>query len=129
VQIVEQAFQTQMRTYQRGSTIHLANSSDISIPQALGGIVRGVNLQNFSFSKPALARATALRHDQATGLWFPINPASSLRSQVAIDPHDFSKIYDLDPVYSSGINGHGQTIASAGGNVSHTLSLTITVTQ
>jgi subtilase family serine protease len=51
---VQQAFGTQMNYYQFKGEKHLANSSDISIPRAMSGIVRGVNLQNFTFSKPSL---------------------------------------------------------------------------
>lgn len=110
-QIVEHAFQTQMHLYRRGSDIHLANNSDIAIPKALAGLVRGVNLQNFSFSKPALAQVVTVRRDAATGRWSPIKSASDFTSETLIDPNDFAKIYDLDRVYSNGTNGQGETIA------------------
>jgi subtilase family serine protease len=89
--------------------MHLANNSDIAIPQAMAGLVRGVNLQNFSFSKPALARAVALQRSRGTGLWEPIKP-TSIYAERFIDPNDFAKIYDLNPVYSGGTEGSGETI-------------------
>ena len=111
VQLVERTFQTQMHSYQRGTETHLANNSDISIPRALAGVVRGISLQNFTFSKPALVRPTPLRHDTSTGLWGPLSPSSAFNGGPFIDPHDFATIYDLNPLYSSGIDGRGQTIA------------------
>jgi len=110
-QLVEQTFQTQMHSYRLGSETHLANSSDISIPQALTGIVRGVNLQNFSFSKPMLTPPAAVQRDLSTGQWTPTKPESSFYSPILMDPNDFAKIYDLDRVYNSGISGQGVTIA------------------
>jgi subtilase family serine protease len=108
---VEHAFQTEMHSYLRGGETHLANSSDISIPRAVSGIVRGVNLQNFSFSKPTLTQPVAVKRDLSTGHWAPANPESSFYSPILMDPNDFAKIYDLDRVYNSGINGQGETIA------------------
>ena len=111
VQRVEHAFQTQMHWYRRRTEMHLANSSNISIPRALAGTVRGVNLQNFVFSIPALTHAEAVQHDARTGLWAPINPASTYPGVHLIDPHDFAAIYDLNRVYDTGVDGQGQTIA------------------
>jgi subtilase family serine protease len=112
-QLVEHTFQTQMHSYRRGTETHLANNSNISLPRALSGVVRGVNLQNFTFSTPTLIPVGAIKHDLSTGLWSPINPESGFgnASTVYIDPNDFAKIYDLDRVYSSGITGQGVTIA------------------
>ena len=110
-QIVEHTFQTEMHSYRRGSSKHVANNSDISVPRALSGLVRGVNLQNFSFSKPMLTQPAALNRDLSTGRWTPAKPESSFYSPILLDPNDFAKIYDLDRVYSSGINGQGVTIA------------------
>jgi subtilase family serine protease/sugar lactone lactonase YvrE len=110
-QIVEHTFQTEMHSYRRGSETHLANNSDITIPRALTGIVRGVNLQNFSFSKPMLTLPTAVQRDLKTGQWTPTKPDSSFYSPILMDPNDFAKIYDLDRVYNSGITGLGETIA------------------
>lgn len=110
-QMVEQTFQTQMHSYRLGSETHLANSSDITIPQALAGMVRGVNLQNFSFSKPLLTPPAAVQRDLSNGHWNPSNPETSFYSPILMDPNDFAKIYDLDRLYSSGINGQGVTIA------------------
>ena len=110
-QTVEHAFQTEMHSYRRGSETHLANSANISIPRSLSGLVRGVNLQNFSFSQPMHTQPAAMKHDLSTGLWSPVSPESGFySSSILIDPNDFAKIYDLDRVYESGITGKGVTI-------------------
>src|SRR5207302_1119098 len=109
-QSVEQTFQTQLHSYQRGTEKHLANSSDIAIPQALSGIVRGVNLQNFTFSKPTLTQSAGIKLDESTGRWTPTTPNSSFFSPIFMGPNDLAKIYDLNRVYESGIDGRGMTI-------------------
>ncbi len=110
-QSVERAFQTEIHSYQNASGTHFANSSDISIPRALTGLVRGVNLQNFSLSRPMLTQPIAVKRDLSTGHWAPANPQSNFFSPSLIDPSDFTKIYDLDRVYGAGLTGTGETIA------------------
>jgi hypothetical protein len=110
-QLVERAFQTQMHSYRTSTGMHLANSTDISIPQAMNGIVHGVRLHNFGFSKPGVVHAAALQRD-AFGKLVPVHPdpAFSLGSNF-LSPGDFAKIYNLNGLYSSGITGNGATIA------------------
>lgn len=97
---VEAAFQTTMRQYMVAGRQHVANATDISIPAALSPIVRGVlSLHNF-YSKPMHKR---YRPDA--------NVPFGNQQIHAIAPADFTKIYDLNPLYTNNINGTGQTIA------------------
>ena len=110
---VENAFQTQMRTYQAPSGMHIANASDISIPSALAPLVRGVSLHDF-FKKP-LHRMNGQVHGVSDGT----NPNATLHDQNnnvihALAPGDFASIYDLNPLYNAlplHFNGAGETIA------------------
>jgi len=65
--LVEASFRTEMHTYQRAGVSHLANSADLSVPRAMSGIVRGVNLQSFSFAKPQVARSASIRLTRLRG--------------------------------------------------------------
>jgi hypothetical protein len=105
---VQAAFQTQMRTYQVGGQMHLANASDISIPAALAPVVRGVASLHDFVSKPmhikgsmATLRPDATLHDSQGNVVH------------ALSPGDFALIYNLMPLYSAtpALNGTGQTIA------------------
>ena len=100
---VQAAFHTQIRLYRdpRTGELHYANASDPAVPQALSAIIGGiVGLHDFQ-PKP-LAR-TAPRPDFADG-----------GGSHYLAPSDFATIYNLGPLYNSGIDGTGQTIAIVG---------------
>ena len=108
---VEQAFGTRMHAYRLGTRTYVANATDISLPQALIGVVRGVLLESFSFSQPALAGGFEVQRD-ASGNLVPVSPQfTSFDSQHFLAPADFSAIYDLNPLFSQGMNGKGRTVA------------------
>ncbi|HET9408822.1 MAG TPA: Ig-like domain repeat protein [Candidatus Sulfotelmatobacter sp.] len=110
-QLVQQAFGTQMHYYQLGSEKHLANSADISIPRALSGIVRGVTLENFSFSKPSLRGLSSVTRDN-TGKFVRSDPnATDGGGNHFLAPGDYARIYDLNPLYNRHIDGTGASIA------------------
>ena len=100
---IESAFGTEMHHYQIGAETHFANATDLSIPSALSGVVRSVrNLNDFrpqpqfrpSAVQPAFTSAQ-------TGGHF-------------LTPKDVATIYDINPVYSSGYTGSGETIVVVG---------------
>ena len=100
---VEQAFRTEMHRYQINGVEHVANSIDISIPQALSPVVTGVvSLHNFG-SRP-------LHHTPVRGV-----PLTDLQGgSHAISPSDFATIYDVNALWNQSFDGTGQTIAIAG---------------
>jgi len=109
---VENTFHTQIHKYMVNGRSHWANSSNPEIPAALAGVVAGVaTLHNFE-KKPQAIRSAAqfegtLSGDSAT-------PQYTSSGQHALGPADYATIYDINPVYSSGINGSGVTIAVVG---------------
>ncbi|OGU07379.1 MAG: hypothetical protein A2075_14055 [Geobacteraceae bacterium GWC2_58_44] len=104
---VNRAFKTEIHDYLVQGTIHHANSRDPSVPHALAGLVAGpVSLHDFP------------RDRMSTGL-LQIAGASPLStpaydSSHYLSPADFASIYNLEPLYNSGIDGTGQTIAIVG---------------
>jgi large repetitive protein len=110
-QLVEQAFRTQMHSYRVGEETRVANSEDISIPQAMSKIVRGVRLHNLSFTKPAMSHGFGIQRD-AGGRLVPadVEPNFSSSTGNFLAPGDFARIYQLGPAYNQGIDGSGSTI-------------------
>jgi len=93
---VEEAFQTEFHHYLVNGVRHLANSTDIAIPEALAGIVDGVvSLHDF--------HARPMHH---------LVPLTNLNGgSHGLSPYDFSVIYDVAPLWNQGLDGSGQTIA------------------
>ena len=102
VKQVEQAFQTNIREYEVNGKVHHANATDPSIPRALGGIVQGVvSLNDFPKHRNSNVHQLPADFTAANGDHF-------------LAPADFATIYNLDPLYASGIDGTGQTVAIVG---------------
>jgi subtilase family serine protease len=98
---VESAFATEMHYYQSGSEKHFAPSTALSLPAALARVVSGIrNLNDF--------RPRA-QHIPARGAF-----TSSVSGSVFFAPGDIVTTYDVQPLYSAGVNGAGQTIVVAG---------------
>jgi hypothetical protein len=98
---IERAFQTQMRQYQVGGEMHIANATNLSIPAALAPVVSGVvSLHNF-FKKPLITHATQAKSN-GNGTYSAVTPDATLTGNVhAITPGDYAKIYDLSPLYNA----------------------------
>jgi uncharacterized protein (TIGR03437 family) len=94
---VGRALQTEFHRYVIHGEEHFANSTAPSVPAALDGIVTGfVGLNDFGSNiQPHMT-----------------NPNGSH----SIAPDDVATIYDIAPLYNTGIDGTGQIIAIAGGS-------------
>lgn len=103
---VERAFRTTMRQYEVAGELHHANADDPSIPEALASVVSGVvSLHDFR-SRASYAHREFTQAENTT--YF-----GSIQ-QSAIVPADLAKIYDASPLYATGIDGSGQSIAVLG---------------
>jgi subtilase family serine protease len=104
---VNAAFHTEMRRYTVDGATHFANSTQLSIPAALDGLVASVRNLNDFRPKPHVR----LR-----------NPADSVHSQFTssqtgshyLTPKDVATIYNINSAYSAGYTGTGQSIAVVG---------------
>jgi subtilase family serine protease len=103
---IERAFQTQIHKYVVNGETHFANSTQISLPNALAGIVSNVRgLDDFHLKakvQPAKSRALAAHF---TG---------GINGQHYLAPGDIGVIYDISPLYNAGNTGKGATIAVIG---------------
>jgi subtilase family serine protease len=95
---VREAFGTEMHRLEVNGVTHIANMSEPRVPAALAGIVNGiVSLNDFRPHPDYRPR-----------------PAYSFNSfgtsyQVVV-PGDLATIYNLKPLFASGVSGQGQTI-------------------
>ena len=95
---VRKAFHTEIHNLVVNGKPHIANAGDPRIPAALAPVIHGVVSMNDFRPRPAI-RPRA----QYT---FKIDGVPNL----AIVPGDLWTIYNLNPLYSAGISGKGQTI-------------------
>ena len=116
---VEAAFQTQMHHYTVHGVAHTANSAPLSIPSAFAGVV--LSVRNVSDFRPhplhRLRRASPQYTPQYT-----LNSGGSQFHFLA--PGDFATIYDLNPLYSAGYTGSGETIVIVGQSAIATSDIT-----
>jgi pseudomonalisin len=108
---VTRVFKTEIHNYQYNGQTYHANSKNPEVPRALLDIVGGVvSLHNVP------------KHPMNDGIR-PVNP-ELIKKRIApeytsgsnhyLAPADFATIYNVNSLYSAGINGSGQTIAIVG---------------
>lgn len=121
---VREAFHAEMHNVEVNGEQHVANVSDPMVPAALAPAIRGiVSLNDFrphAFHKDLTeshldAKTGNLIHTSAeetqTGMaGAEYNFASRNNTYQAVVPGDLAKIYNLNPLFSAGYSGQGQTI-------------------
>lgn len=113
---VQEAFHTPIHSFMVNGVPHWANVNDPAIPTALTPVVAGVSsLHNFfprRTSRSILPRATSAR-SSTRGLAMPQFTYTDTQNNTnfALGPADFATIYNVLPLWNSGIDGTGQTIA------------------
>ncbi|HET7184318.1 MAG TPA: protease pro-enzyme activation domain-containing protein [Terriglobales bacterium] len=96
------AFQTEIHHIEFKGERHLANMSDPRVPAALAPVISGV-VSLHDFRPHALHRMRRVKPEFTfTDFLGGIN--------YAVVPADLATIYNLNPVFASGISGQGQTI-------------------
>ena len=97
---VRSAFQTEVHSLEVNGEKHIANTSDPRIPAALAPLVFGVvSLHDFKpHSMHHMRRAESTFPDSFGGTSYAVVPA------------DLATIYNLNPLFSTGYSGQGQTI-------------------
>ena len=101
---VERAFHTEMRQYEVSGERHLANATDLSIPEALAPVIVGVaSLHDFRHQPMHLVLGQAPA------------PATNLNGGArGLSPYDFAVIYNVTPLWNGNWDGTGQSVAIAG---------------
>src|SRR6202035_2499976 len=117
---VRNAFHTEIHRYLVNGEQHFANNGDPQIPAALAPVVAGpVTLHDFP--KKAQSRNLGVfRKSMTTGQMVPLFTFAGCGTSCnGVGPGDFAKIYHVDSLWTTGINGHlidgtGQMIAITG---------------
>jgi hypothetical protein len=133
---VESAFHVEIHNLSVSGQPHIANMSDPQIPAALAPVVAGVKALHNFFPRP-LHQTGGLVSLDATGAgWrrvpgsaqqdaqetlaaqpefgITVGSGSSAYTIEDVAPYDFATIYNVLPLWNSGTDGTGQTIAIAG---------------
>ena len=112
---VKEAFHTAIHSYVVDGAKHYANASDPQIPAALARVVAGVStLHNFQ-KRPAIRVLGTAARIANTSAWQPNFTYQSVAGAFHyLAPGDFAKIYNTAPLYKSGVDGTGQSIAIVG---------------
>jgi subtilase family serine protease len=100
----EAAFGTSLHRFNVNGEVHYANLTDPVLPGALQGVVASIHGLNDFHPKPRLIAHAAL-HPHFT---------SSITGNTFLSPGDFATIYDVNPLYNSGLDGSGRNIVVAG---------------
>src|SRR5262249_17526447 len=95
------AFGTELHYYNLNGETHFAPATDLNIPSALAGVAEEV--PNLSTLLP-----------KAQFHMPPANSTSSQGGHTFLTPEDIATIYDVNPAYSAGYTGKGQSIAVVG---------------
>lgn len=123
---VRETFHTTIHKYLVNGEQHWANANDPQIPTALTQAIAGVESLNDFRPKPMNAPAGAFSRDPKTGKITAVHPEFTFPSGCVennevqsgclygLGPYDFATIYDVLPLWNSGINGTGETIAIVG---------------
>jgi subtilase family serine protease len=98
---VASAFRTEFHQYAVDGETRFANATGISVPAALSGIV--MDFRGFDSFRPR-PRVRTVKP----------NFTSHLSGNHFVTPADFATIYNVKPLYDSGFDGTGQTIAVVG---------------
>ncbi len=99
---VEAAFGAQLHYFNVGPEKHFAPASDLSIPASLAGVVESIgNISDFKPHSHIRRSATPAFTSGQTGNHF-------------LTPKDVATIYDINPAYTAGYTGTGQSIAVVG---------------
>jgi hypothetical protein len=104
---IKEAFHTSMHSLDVSGEAHISNISDPQIPAALSGVVKGIASLNDFKPKPTyrLAKDYTFAGCSSSSA-VPSEPGTCY----AITPQDNAVIYGLNPLFSAGISGQGQTI-------------------
>ncbi len=112
---VRAALRTDMHRYSVKGKSYWANAADPQIPAALAPVVAGVvSLNNFP-RQPLLHSLGAFARSKQTG---QVEPLFTLpfngSTYYILGPYDFAKVYNVLPLWNTGIDGSGVTIAIVG---------------
>jgi subtilase family serine protease len=110
---IREAFHTEIHQLLVSGERHIANMTDPEIPAALAPAVKGVvSLNDFKPRKMMkhVVKPTNADFTIAPGCGFLTSLRDASPNCEALMPADLATIYNLNPLFTSGISGKGQTV-------------------
>jgi len=112
---VHEAFHTEIHALDVGGAPHIANMTDPAIPAALAPVVVGVHALHDFMPHPLHRDLGTATRSVKTGQWTLASPSFTVNdgasgTYYAVAPADFATIYNLNPLFSEGYRGAGQTV-------------------
>jgi subtilase family serine protease len=108
VSVVENAFSTSLHNFSHESTSRYAPTTEPAIPVALAGVIQAVTGLSehvaYVHSRSAPVGNDVSARALADGAQPLFNSGSSTHY---VSPGDFDTLYDINPIYKTGINGSG----------------------
>ncbi len=113
--LVKQAFGTAIHKYALNGKAYWANASDPSIPTALTPVVKGfASLNNFPRQPHHTVVAPFAGNYPKNELLPLFTFTLNATTWYGVGPADFATIYNVQPLWTAGTDGTGQTIAIVG---------------
>ncbi len=104
---IQQAFRTEIGKLEVAGVSHIANMSDPQIPAALAPVIKGfASLNDF----PPQAMHKSISQYTFAGCASSSTSPTEPGTCYAMTPQDTQTIYNLNPLYTAGYSGQGQTI-------------------
>jgi subtilase family serine protease len=111
--LVENTFHTQIHYFNVDGEQHFANATEISIPQALDGMVIGFRgLNDFRLKPMGIRRVGPADFFPLISRPFYTDPTDTAFHFLA--PDDIATIYDITPLYNAKIDGTGMKMVVVG---------------
>ena len=112
---VREAFHSEIHQYSIKGETRYANATELTIPEALAPLVRGVApISNFRL-KPYVQSLGQAWYSRSANKATPLfTLPGGISNFFALAPEDFATQYDVTPLYAAGVNGSGQTIGIIG---------------
>jgi len=105
-------FHTQIHKYVVDGESHFANANDPQVPAAIAPVIAGFTSLNNFRPHPYLQKLGEAAFNPTT---HQVKPSwtwgTSSSEYFVMAPADYALQYDLQPLYTAGVNGSGQTIA------------------
>jgi hypothetical protein len=117
---IREAFHTEIHKYVVNGEAHWANAGELQVPVAIAEVIQGIMPLNTFRPKPHHRELGAFTRSRSTGITqslrsdFSTGPSSNFANAFAIGPSDWATIYNVQPLWTAGTDGTGQTIAVVG---------------
>jgi hypothetical protein len=111
------AFGAEIHAYDVNGQIHHGNAGELSVPAWLASAIAGLApLNDFNARPQSISAGSTTYKLKAKGARPQFTVQGSNGIAYALAPEDFATQYDVEPLYTAGVDGAGVTIGIVGGS-------------